>query len=79
MVNLIAGRRVVPELIQKDVTGERIAREVADILSNPQRLDRMKAEIASVREQIVAGGIEASERAARLIVATITGNGPSHD
>ena len=34
MVNLIAGKRVVPELMQDDMTGERIAAEAARLLDN---------------------------------------------
>jgi lipid A disaccharide synthetase len=33
MVNLIAGRRIVPELMQRDATGEKIALEANGILS----------------------------------------------
>jgi lipid-A-disaccharide synthase len=48
MVNLIAERRVVPELIQEDMTGERIAAEAARLLDDPQERDNMKADLAHV-------------------------------
>jgi lipid-A-disaccharide synthase len=70
MVNLIAGRRIVPELIQREVTGERIAGEVDSILSNEARFGQMKADVAAVREQIMAGGLDASENAAALVLKT---------
>ena len=35
MVNLIAGRRIVPELIQDDCTAENIAAETLSLLTNP--------------------------------------------
>jgi len=36
LVNLLAGRAVVPELLQGDMTPERIAAEVERLLSDPK-------------------------------------------
>ena len=71
MVNLIAGRRVVPELLQHDATGENIAREASDILSDPARITEMRQELARVRELIEAGGSSASERAAQAVLEMV--------
>ena len=71
MVNLIAGRRVVPELIQREVTGERIAAEVMALLSDSNRFVRMRKDLAIVRERLCARGGGASERAARAIMRAI--------
>jgi lipid-A-disaccharide synthase len=68
MVNLIAGSRVVPELIQHDVTGEKIASEVARILSDPARLARMREDLREVRDRLKAGGESGAERAARAVM-----------
>ena len=68
MVNLIAGRRVVPELIQHDVTGEKIASEVTKILSDPARLARMRDDLREVRGRLKAGGRSGAERAARAVM-----------
>jgi lipid-A-disaccharide synthase len=68
MVNLIAGERVVPELIQYKVTGERIAGEILKILSDQARLRHMKAGLEQVREQLYAGEVSASERAAASVM-----------
>lgn len=68
MVNLIAGRRIVPELIQHDATGEAIAREVTAILSDPARLARMRLDIQSVRDALADGGGPAAERAAKAVI-----------
>ncbi|HSO75704.1 MAG TPA: lipid-A-disaccharide synthase [Blastocatellia bacterium] len=76
MVNLIAGRRVVPELMQHDVTGERIAREVAQILSDPRRLAQIKADLAIVRERLASSREPASERAARAVLLAAVQTGP---
>jgi lipid-A-disaccharide synthase len=55
MVNLIAGRRAVPELIQDDMTGERIASEAAVLLDNAAERWKMKKELARVAELLAAG------------------------
>ena len=71
MVNLIAGRRIVPELMQHDVTGERIAREVLNFLRDPVRFDQMKRDLAEVRDLLTSTSGSASERAASAIMRLI--------
>jgi lipid-A-disaccharide synthase len=71
MVNLIAGRRVVPELMQHDVTGERIAREVGAILGDPRRLAQIEHDLALVRNRLASKSGSASERAASAILRLI--------
>ena len=71
MVNLIAGRRVVPELIQHDATGEKIAREVSAILSDPSRLSQMRQDLEQVRESLGSEGGSGAERAARAVMEAI--------
>ena len=44
MVNLIAGRQVAPELIQGDMTAERIASEAIQLLESEERLRKLAAE-----------------------------------
>jgi lipid-A-disaccharide synthase len=48
MVNLIAGRRVVPELMQGEMTGESIAREARKLLTDERARAEMKAGLAEV-------------------------------
>jgi lipid-A-disaccharide synthase len=72
IVNLIAGQRIVPELMQREVTGERIAREATDILSDPERLGRMQRELARVRDELATNDeVSASQRAAREILNVV--------
>ncbi len=71
MVNLIAGRRVVPELMQKEVTGERIAAEVSAILGDPERVSRMKQDLEDVRERLQSAGGSGAERAARACMRAL--------
>ena len=48
MVNLIAEKRVVPELMQEAMTGERIATEAGRLLDNAAERAKMKEELARV-------------------------------
>jgi lipid-A-disaccharide synthase len=48
MVNLVAGRRVVPELIQDEMTGERIAAEAVRLLEDEASRVTMRADLAEV-------------------------------
>ncbi len=68
MVNLVAGRRIVPELIQHDATGERIASEVAAILKDREKLRQMKDDIREVREKLSGPDGSGAERAARAVM-----------
>ena len=65
MVNLIAGKRAVPELIQEDFTPPRLAQEVARLLGSPEVREQMKRELSEVRFKLGSGG--AIERAADII------------
>lgn len=62
LVNIVADKRLVPELLQDDVNGERIAKEVHALLG---RYDEVIAGLAQVRERL--GGPGASRRAAEEI------------
>jgi lipid A disaccharide synthetase len=59
-------------LIQHDVTGERIARELLDIIGNPERLAQMKNDLRRVRQLLGAGGLTASENAAEIVMQEVT-------
>ena len=66
MVNLIAGRRIVPELIQDDCTGENVAAEAVLFLTNPARAEEARRGLESVRAKL--GGPGASGRAAEAVL-----------
>jgi lipid-A-disaccharide synthase len=71
LANLVAGRRVVPELIQGAATPERVAREAAAILRDPERGRRMRDAFRVVRERLGERG--AAGRAADIVLALARG------
>ncbi len=77
MPNLIAGERVVPELVQGDCTPERIATELRRILTDPALADRIRMGLSTVRARLGRPG--AIPRAARAAWSMIGGRegGPS--
>jgi lipid-A-disaccharide synthase len=70
MVNLIAGRQVVPELIQQDMTGPTLAVSVLEMLSSPEKTVRMRQDLGAVRSAL-AGAEDPLEKAAALIAADL--------
>ena len=68
LVNIVAGKKVVPELLQHDVNGFRIAQELAAILE-PAQQERVRRELAEVTRKLGEPG--ASRRAAEAIMSTI--------
>ena len=73
MTNLVAARRVVPELIQADFTPERVSEETVALLTDPERHARTCEALQQVREQLGAPG--ASGRAAEAILE-VAAKGP---
>jgi lipid-A-disaccharide synthase len=66
MVNLIAGERIVPELIQDAFTPNAVADEAVSMLIDAARSARIRAGLARVRDRLGAPG--ASRRAAEAIL-----------
>ena len=64
LVNLIAGRTVVPELIQGEATAFRLAEEALAILKNNGLRAEMKRQLRSIREQLGQG--DASRKIASI-------------
>jgi lipid-A-disaccharide synthase len=67
LVNLVAGRKIVPELIQHDATADRLCREAGRLLQDAQAYDEMRAGLRKVREALGRPG--ASRRAAEVVLA----------
>jgi lipid-A-disaccharide synthase len=67
MVNIIAGEKIVPELIQDALTPEAVAAEAVSMLTDRARHARIREGLARVRQRL--GGPGASRRAAEAILA----------
>jgi lipid-A-disaccharide synthase len=70
LANLIAGERVVPELIQDDVRPDRLADEAFSLLEDEKSRKTMVAKLKDIRKGLGRGG--ASERAARIAIEMMT-------
>jgi lipid-A-disaccharide synthase len=66
MPNLVAGRRIVPELIQDDFTPERTAEETVTLLTDEHKRAEMVAALREVRQQLGSPG--ATARAADTVL-----------
>lgn len=66
LVNIVAGKQVVPEFIQYRVTASRLAREALKLLKDGERLSAMKAELGKVRSLLGTAG--ASRRVAECVL-----------
>jgi len=73
LINMVAGERIVPELIQDQLTPDRIMKEVLHVLKDRVR----SAEISKKLKQAVSrlGGPGASARAAEVVVQCLEGKG----
>lgn len=69
LINIVAGKKVVPELLQHDVNGARIAAEVRK-LAEPSEHARISRELAAVKSRLGEPG--AARRAASEIVKLLT-------
>jgi lipid-A-disaccharide synthase len=69
MVNLIAGEKIVPELVQDAFTPDAVAREAISMLTDRDRATRIRAGLATVRSRL--GGPGASRRAAEAILRLV--------
>jgi len=74
MVNLIAGERIVPELVQNDFTAANITIQLGEILPDGAGRDRMLRGLAGVRARLrghALSNLPAAERAAGAIFALL--------
>ena len=65
LVNIVAGKRIVPELVQKESTPENMASAIAALLSDPLRAQGIRTELIEVRKRL--GDAGASARAAAVV------------
>ncbi len=66
MVNIIAGKKIVPELMQSDMTAARLAEEAGRLLTDPLRREEMRRNLKDV-----AASLRGPEDAIRLAAEEI--------
>jgi len=66
MVNIVAGKQIVPELVQTHFTVKNLVREATRLLGDGKLRDEIKSELLKAREKL--GTVGASERVAEIVV-----------
>ena len=66
LVNIVAGRPVIPELVQRRLTPARLAGITTELLADKEALNRMREAFAQIRRKL--GGPGAGARAAEAIL-----------
>lgn len=64
LCNIVAGERIVPELLQDEASPERIAAEISHFLEDPEYRRSVREKLLAVRESLGEAG--AADRVARL-------------
>ena len=70
MINLIAGRRLVPELIQDQATATNISDQVFGLLNDEKRLGQLKKDLLTAGQLL--GGSGASRRVAQIALGLMS-------
>ncbi len=71
MVNLLAGRAVVPELLQQDCTAEKLSRTVLTLLRDPAVGAAQRAAFGAVMASLAPPGVLPSAAAAAEVLAVL--------
>lgn len=77
LVNIILERQAVPELLQEECRGDRLAAAVAGLLDDESARRRQAADAGEALRHLGLGGPSPSSRAAEVILDTIEGK--AHD
>ncbi len=72
LANIVAEKKLVPELIQGEMTPGAIAHHCLEVLQNPKKAAQIKRELLSLKERLGEGG--AAERAGKEIVSFMDDN-----
>lgn len=72
LANIVAGRALVPELLQGDATGSRLAEEAHGLLRDPSRCQSQRQGLREVRARLGPSGV--GERAARSVLRAAGGS-----
>jgi lipid-A-disaccharide synthase len=74
LVNIVAGKMIVPEFIQDELKIERILSQALCLLQNTQEREQMKKDLASIAHALGGAGVGASQRAAREVIKIVKKN-----
>ena len=74
LVNLLAGRGLVPELLQRDCTGARIAESAAPLLAAGEARDAQLEGMRQIRQGLAPAGSPGAARRAAEEIAALLGN-----
>ncbi|MCH8272557.1 MAG: lipid-A-disaccharide synthase, partial [Candidatus Marinimicrobia bacterium] len=66
LVNIVAGKQIVPELLQSEVTAARLAAEGVSLLGDKTLMEETTKKLLMVKDSL--GKMGASKRAAEIIV-----------
>ncbi|MFA5725536.1 MAG: lipid-A-disaccharide synthase [Candidatus Omnitrophota bacterium] len=66
IVNIVAGKKIIPEFIQFNASPEKISAKTLEILSNRVESERMRSELSAVKSSLGQSG--AATRAAKIVV-----------
>jgi lipid-A-disaccharide synthase len=66
MANILAGKRLVPELIQSDANPRSVAKAALELLEDPRRYAQLRRELLAIRQTLGTPG--AADRAAGSIL-----------
>ena len=69
MVNVVAGRQIVPELMQREMTATRLVEEASKLLTNEAQANRMRKDLAEVRGALTREGDPLARVAATIAEA----------
>lgn len=67
--NLIAGRPIIPEFVQRDAQPELIAGEALNLLEHPERMHEQRRELGLIRTSLGESGV--AGRVARLVLEKV--------
>ncbi len=76
LVNLVAGERIIPELIQHEASAENIAAELQRMLGDADALKHLRQRLFALRNVLGSGG--ASERVANLALGMLKSQPGEH-
>ena len=72
MVNLIAGRRIVPELLQERFNPDTLFETLAPLLDDTPARNQQIADLADVRSKLATVGSTSIERVRDAVLATLS-------